>query len=257
MTIEQAKEKLISWVTAQLGTQESANNWNKYAEDPRLLKLYGWSLQNQPWCDLFTDEAFIECFGLEIGAAMTYQRIGSGSAACRQSAQFFKDAGAFVQTPEPGDVIFFYVDGAINHQGIVVGVAGATVTTVEGNCADAVSQRTYQLGNSRLAGFGRPRWALATDEEGPEAPALDPEPAAVTKHGSCVARLPMLAQGDRGPAVAALQAALQARKYAIGAAGVDGDFGPATEAAVKNYQIQNGLESDGEVGSQTWAKLLS
>ena len=131
MTISEAKQKLISWATAQLGTRESGDNWNKYAEDPRLVRLYGWSLQNQPWCDLFTDEAFVDCFGLETGAAMTYQRIGAGSAACRQSAQFFKDNGAFVQIPEPGDVVFFYYDGVINHQGIVTGVDGSRVSTVE------------------------------------------------------------------------------------------------------------------------------
>ena len=255
MTIEQAKEKLISWATAQLGTRESGDNWNKYAEDPRLVRLYGWSLQNQPWCDLFTDEAFVECFGLETGAAMTYQRLGAGSAACRQSAQFFKDNGAFVQSPEPGDVIFFYVGGAINHQGIVTGVDGSRISTVEGNSSDAVSARSYQIGASNIAGYGRPRWSLAAD--GGAEDAAPAKPAPVTKHGSCVTRIPMLAQGDIGPAVAALQAALHYRKYAIGAAGIDGDFGPATAAAVKNFQGQNGLEADGEVGSQTWAKLLS
>lgn len=256
MTISEAKQKLISWATAQLGTRESGNNWNKYAEDPRLVRLYGWSLQNQPWCDLFTDEAFIECFGLETGAAMTYQRLGAGSAACRQSAQFFKDNGAFVQTPEPGDVIFFYVGGAINHQGIVTGVDGSRISTVEGNSSDAVSARSYQIGASNIAGYGRPKWSLAAGE-GAEETEGSADPAPVTKHGSCVARIPMLAQGDRGPAVAALQAALHVLKYSIGAAGIDGDFGPATAAAVKNFQVQNGLEADGEVGSQTWAKLLS
>ena len=256
MIISEAKQKLISWATAQLGTHESGDNWNKYAEDPRLVRLYGWSLQNQPWCDLFTDEAFVECFGLETGAAMTYQRLGAGSAACIQSAQFFKDNGAFVQTPEPGDVVFFYVGGAINHQGIVTGVDGSRISTVEGNSSDAVSARSYQIGASNIAGYGRPKWSLAAGE-GAEETGSPEEPAPVTKHGSCVARIPMLAQGDVGPSVAALQAALHYRKYAIGAAGIDGDFGPATAAAVKNFQGQNGLEADGEVGSMTWAKLLS
>lgn len=257
MTISEAKQKLISWATAQLGTRESGDNWNKYAEDPRLVRLYGWSLQNQPWCDLFTDEAFIDCFGLETGAAMTYQRLGAGSAACRQSAQFFKDNGAFVQIPEPGDVVFFYYGGAINHQGIVTGVDGSRISTVEGNSSDAVSAHSYQIGASNIAGYGRPRWSLVSDQSAGEETESPEEPVPVTKHGSCVARIPMLAQGDVGPSVAALQAALHFRKYAIGAAGIDGDFGPATEAAVKNYQGQNGLEADGEVGSMTWAKLLN
>lgn len=256
MTTDQAKQKLLAWVTAQLGTHEGADNYNRFAEDKRLAQLYGWDAQNQPWCDLFTDAAFIACFGLEAGAAMTYQKIGGGSAACRTSAQFFRDAGAFVQTPEPGDVIFFFVGGAINHQGIVVQVDRGTVITIEGNSSDAVRKRSYPIGSANIAGYGRPKWSLVADiNVGSTEPEAEDEPD-ITKHGSCVARIPILATGDRGPAVAAMQAALQHRKYAIGADGIDGDFGPATLAAVKNFQGQNGLDADGKVGSQTWAKLF-
>lgn len=254
MTIEQAKEKLISWVTAQLGTRESANNYNRYAEDPRLVKLYGWSLQNQPWCDLFTDEAFIECFGLETGAAMTYQRIGAGSAACRQSAQFFRDNGAFVQTPEPGDVVFFYYDGAINHQGIVVRVAGSSIVTVEGNSSDAVSERTYQIGASNIAGYGRPKWSLATGETVTQEPAQEPVQKPAQK---VLISMPALARGDVSGAVAAAQGVLKYQEFDLGVAGVDGDFGGATERAVKAFQQAHNLEPDGVVGRDTWTALLS
>lgn len=37
--------------------------------------------------------------------------------------------------------------------------------------------------------------------------------------------------------------------------GADGDFGPATETAVKQFQADHGLEVDGIVGSQTMAAL--
>ncbi len=165
MTIQQAKQKLISWALAEVGTSEGANNWNKYAQDTHLQQLYGWNAQNQPWCDLFTDEAFVNCFGLENGAAMTYQRIGSGSAACRYSAQFFKDNGAWSSTPQPGAVIFFFYDGAINHQGIVVSVQGSVVFTVEGNSGDKVSRNKYNIGDARIAGYGIPKWELVADED--------------------------------------------------------------------------------------------
>ena len=33
---------------------------------------------------------------------------------------------------------------------------------------------------------------------------------------------------------------------------VDGDFGPKTEAAVKAYQQDRGVQADGIVGDQTW-----
>lgn len=254
MTIEQAKEKLLAWVSAQVGTREGANNWNKYAEDKRLAQLYGWDAQNQPWCDLFTDAAFISVFGLELGAAMTYQQIGSGSAACRTSAGFFRNHGAFSQYPEAGDVIFFYSSGAINHQGIVMRVAGGSVVTVEGNSSDQVAERVYQIGDSRIAGYGRPDWKLAAStpvhEDSQTAPTIDPPPEMID------VKLPVLHNGMGGNAVAAMQGILHYQKYSLGSCGVDGEFGVATLAAVRNFQVRNELDPDGVCGPETWAKLL-
>lgn len=257
MTIEQAKQKLLTWVSAQVGTREGANNYNRYAEDPRLAQLYGWDAQNQPWCDLFTDAAFVTCFGLEAGAAMTYQPIGDGSAACWRSAQYFKDHGAFSQHAETGDVIFFYVSGGINHQGIVTRVYGGSVVTVEGNSSDQVAERVYQLGASNIAGYGHPDWKVVEgigDEETQAeatAPSIDPPPEMID------VQLPVLHNGMGGAAVAAMQGILHVKKYSLGPYGVDGDFGVATRAAVTNFQIRSGLDPDGVVGPETWDKLLN
>ena len=38
--------------------------------------------------------------------------------------------------------------------------------------------------------------------------------------------------------------------------GIDGDFGPKTEAAVKTFQANRGIEDDGVVGKDTWEALL-
>ena len=38
---------------------------------------------------------------------------------------------------------------------------------------------------------------------------------------------------------------------------VDGSFGPATEKAVKKWQTDNGLTSDGIVGEGTWSKMFN
>lgn len=88
-----------------------------------------------------------------------------------------------------------------------------------------------------------------------ETPA-DDVPKNNTRHGTCQIIVPVLAKGDTGPAVAAAQAALHHMHHALGSAGIDGDFGPATEAAVRNYQQANGLDADGEIGAETWSKIM-
>src|SRR5438270_6628971 len=64
---------------------------------------------------------------------------------------------------------------------------------------------------------------------------------------------PLLARGASGTVVTALQKGL--KKYSTPATdpgAVDGDFGPKTEAAVKVYQQDRGMQGDGIVGVQTW-----
>ena len=65
---------------------------------------------------------------------------------------------------------------------------------------------------------------------------------------------PTLSEGDSGAAVETLQARLNVWG-ANPALAVDGDFGPATLAAVKAFQTQQNLTVDGVVGPQTWAAL--
>ena len=66
---------------------------------------------------------------------------------------------------------------------------------------------------------------------------------------------PVLRRGSTGSAVSGLQKGL----LKFGGAGAstdpgpaDGNFGPRTEAAVKEYQAQQALPNDGVVGPRTW-----
>ncbi|MFF0738467.1 protein kinase [Streptomyces chartreusis] len=63
--------------------------------------------------------------------------------------------------------------------------------------------------------------------------------------------------GDKGQRVVQVQCMLTKRGYSVGSSGVDGEFGSATLAAVKQFQSAKGLEVDGEVGPNTWAGLRS
>ena len=57
----------------------------------------------------------------------------------------------------------------------------------------------------------------------------------------------MLRKGDMGPSVKKLQQLLGIKD--------DGNFGPKTEAKVKEFQKSKGLVADGFVGQKTWAAL--
>jgi putative chitinase len=63
---------------------------------------------------------------------------------------------------------------------------------------------------------------------------------------------PVLRRGDSGGAVNTLQSKLIAAGIPVG---LDGDFGPATDKAVRQFQHAKALTEDGIVGSQCWAAL--
>src|SRR5687768_15219828 len=65
--------------------------------------------------------------------------------------------------------------------------------------------------------------------------------------------MPVLKPGSAGPDVKALQQKLKALGFDPN--GVDGNFGPGTDKAVRAFQQANGLGVDGEVGPGTLAAL--
>jgi peptidoglycan hydrolase-like protein with peptidoglycan-binding domain len=65
---------------------------------------------------------------------------------------------------------------------------------------------------------------------------------------------PTLQLGSTGPDVKRVQRIFVVQK-ALGYTGIDGTFGPLTQAAVEQFQGGAGLTVDGIVGPQTWAAL--
>ncbi|MBP5726168.1 MAG: peptidoglycan-binding protein [Clostridia bacterium] len=66
---------------------------------------------------------------------------------------------------------------------------------------------------------------------------------------------PTLRRGSSGTAVKELQQELQKLGYDVGKSGADGKFGANTEKAVKAFQKDHGLKTDGIVGAKTYAAL--
>ena len=81
------------------------------------------------------------------------------------------------------------------------------------------------------------------------------EPVVIPVEPSNKSALPTLKRGSKGDAVKIIQEKLIARGYSCGASGVDGDFGSATEKAVKAFQKDHNLKVDGIVGAKTYEAL--
>ena len=269
MTVEEAKKKLIAVAMAEVGYHEGGNNYTKYAEDPRIAELYGWNVQNQPWCCTFVNWCFLQAFG-DIGAKMTY----GGSAACSAQADLYRKNRAFYTSrPEIGDQIFFYSNGGINHTGIVQEVNGSAIRTIEGNYSDKVSCCTYTIGNSVIAGYGRPKWSLALEDwEKPwtvvengqvvnsseNKQDADPEangkPVTVSKENHDWT--PPLLKYDPDnyyAAAAVMQGLLNCHNFDSGK--IDGYFGPKTEVAVNKACRFYGLPATSTCTKELWIEL--
>lgn len=249
MTIAEAKSKLVELARSQVGYHEGANNYNKYADDPKVIKEYGWCPQNQPWCCIYVNWCFLNAFNFDIGSRLTY----GGTAACSSSAQLFKNNGAWKSTPEVGDQAFFYSGGGINHTGIVIAVDGNSFTTVEGNYSDSVCKVLHGVNNATTAGFGRPCWNIVTGAAIPETKPSTIKPDPVTENHTW--NPPLLnVSNSYSPDCVVLQALLNVHHFACGSA--DGFYGAKTQSAVYKAQQYYGLEVDGICGPKTWEKLL-
>lgn len=262
MTKQEAIDLVLNLARAEVGYHEKASNsglddktansgggnWTKYARDLDNLKnFYNGAKNGYAWCDVFVDWLFVKCFGAEIGRQMICQPLNSAGAGCLYSAQYYKQYGRWITgTPEPGDQIFFsYAAGEYSHTGIVETVSGGNVTTIEGNTSDSVGRRSYAIGSSTIAGYGRPRWELASNS----ADTID-----IPVSSSADERI--LKFGCKGDDVRKLQEDLIKLGYNVGPDGADGDFGGNTKNAVMAFQRNKGLEPvDGEVGNDTRAAL--
>ena len=266
MTLQEAVNKLLDTARKELNYHEGYNNYIKYAQGNWDNQFYGWELQNQPWCDVFVDWCFCETFGLQTGAAMTYQTVGSGSALCSASASFYEKNNAFYNYPQPGDQVFFYSGGAINHTGLVESVIGSganwtSFTTIEGNSSDQVARRTYNRGDNKVAGFGRPKWSLVAQggsiqttpaqQKNPITPITPMSSSKYQPHTYNI-KINLLKKGDYGPQVNSMQALLKAKGFKCD---VDSRFGINTFNTLKDFQQRIGIEADGEFGEETFMAL--
>lgn len=302
------KQKLIDIALAEVGYLEKATNANldddtanagkknytKYARDMDAINFYNGRKQSVAWCDVFVDWCFVQAFGKDAALVLTCQPSNPANncgAGCRYSRDYYKNKGRLYDDPEPGDQIFFYSSDktSISHTGLVYKVDDNKVYTVEGNTSGGsgivgngggVFKKSYYLSNSRIAGYGRPRYGEKDTKE----PAKVVEAPKVTEstsydlasfisdvQRSCGAVIDGIAgpetlrktvtvsakKNRRHAVVKYIQKRLRSLGY-IEVGTIDGIAGPKFTTAVKRFQTANGCVVDGEITrrAKTWKTLL-
>lgn len=252
MTQNEAIKRVLDIARAEIGYHEKASNKNldskmansgsknytKYARDlDAIPNFYNGKKNGYAWCDVFNDWLHVKSWGADVAKKVLYQPDKSSGAGCLYSARYYMAKGRFYRTPKPGDQIFFLTSAIIGHTGIVESVSDKEVVTIEGNKGNCVGRHVYKIDNITIAGYGRPDWKLAAES---------------VKNAESRRTLK---KGCKGDDVRQMQKDLISLGYALPKWGADGSFGAETLAAVKRFQLNNGLAVDGIVGPKTYAAI--
>ena len=173
-----------------------------------------------------------------------------------KAAQDVAVSGLYMVCPENGSidtmpdipgVCVFMRD--MSHVGVYVG--GGYVVEATGHARGVVKTK---LAGRGWALWGKPRWISYTDAATPVQPAQTATQATASE--LTVTGLPLLRYGDKGEFVRSAQLLLIGRGCSCGRCGADGEIGQDTCNAVIAYQRACGLQQDGIIGAQTWARLI-
>ena len=142
----------------------------------------------------------------------------------------------------PGTAVFVYDKNKDNYKHIGLYIGGSKVIEAQGTDAGVC---TSNIGASKWTHWGELKAVSYTNED--------------TGFPVDTGWRPTIRRGNKGEYVKEAQTILYNLGYNLGSYGIDGDFGRATEAAVKEFQRDHaksdGLVVDGVVGPMTWDAL--
>ena len=147
-------QDLVNVALSQLGNEGGETYWRWAGLESRC-----------EWCALFVSWCADQT-GLLAAGQVPYFSF------CADGLAWYQAKGAWIDRSEvnasnyedviyPGMIIFFdwadhagRRDGVSDHVGIVTGVSGGTIYTVEGNNGDAVVESSYSVDSESVMGFG-------------------------------------------------------------------------------------------------------
>ena len=173
-TIGSVLSNMIRLARTQVGYKAVVDmNLGKPHYNTKFAKEFG--LNGSHWCGLFVDWV-AKYSGLKISNTAKGGTFPNVSA-CPHGVKLFSEKGCYISNggdvasrksstviPEPGDIIFFNWEGgkSAQHVGIVVGVEGGKIRTIEGNTGGAGSgscvneqnrQKSFIIGYGKTARF--------------------------------------------------------------------------------------------------------
>lgn len=232
-------EKILSCAKGEIGISESPSNSNrvKYNTWYYNREVYG---NNYSWCCVFVNWVFDQC-GLS-----EYYYGGKQCASCTTLMNYYKTQNKIVTKDfKAGDLIFYQFDkdAYADHIGILDHIENDILYVIEGNTSltsdDNGGAVMMRARNKNLVMCAA---RVFKDEIKDTKPKYE-----------ITIKFDLLKNGSKLPMVKLLQALLNVYGNNLT---IDGIFGKDTLKAVKQFQTIYGLEVDGEVGKNTWNKLL-
>ena len=234
------RNKIVEQARAWLGYNEADGSHKKiidvYNSHKPLARGYKVKYTDE-WCATFVSAVSVAC---------GYTDIIPTECSCPKMIELLKAKGSWMETdsyiPAPGDLLMYDWDdrnpagentNSPDHVGIVEKIENGVMTIIEGNYKNAVSRRELKLNGAYIRGFGIPKYDTETVKNEPL----------------------ILRKGSKGAEVKDLQNKLISLGYDLGKYGADGDFGSATEKAVKKFQKDHSIGQDGQAGPLTFAAL--
>ena len=147
-------QELVNIARNEVGVKENPANSNNVKYN---TWYYGKSVSGAayPWCAAFVSWCFKSAQGL-----------CPKTASCLTMLQWFEGKGQTVTDPRPGDIVFFHYSTnarRTNHVGIVIGVEGKIIRTIEGNTSvtsnDNGGSVMERMRNKNIVAYARPKYS--------------------------------------------------------------------------------------------------
>ena len=211
---------------------------------------------NDAWCDTTVSAAAIKAGMVDL--------IGT-ECGCEEHVKIFKNKGIWIEdgtiTPKPGYIVLYNWDtgsqpndGYSDHIGVVESVSNGQITVIEGNKDDAVGRRTIPVGWGYIRGYAAPKYDEAEQVKPaePDIPLVKEKNIVQIKETKVV--VPYVKKGNTGAMVKMVQVALN---Y-IGGYGIDedGEFGTATDKALKDFQKKHKINTSGTCGITSFRAIM-